>query len=191
MTSPPDLVTDRLRLTLLDESTAAAVLDYFERNRAHLEPWAPPAPPDFYTLDFWRRRAVIARDELAAGRALRLILRPRGEPNRVVGTCNYTEVIRGAFQACLLGYGLDRDEVGKGLMEEALRSSLAYCFTDFGLHRVMANYMPSNARSGALLRRLGFVVEGYARDYLYIDNAWQDHILTALTNPAPQPPRLL
>ena len=26
MTSPPDLVTDRLRLTLLDESTAAAVL---------------------------------------------------------------------------------------------------------------------------------------------------------------------
>jgi len=38
-------------------------------------------------------------------------------------------------------------------------------------------------RSGKLLRRQGFVVEGYSRDYLRIDGEWQDHIRTALVNP--------
>lgn len=50
------------------------------------------------------------------------------------------------------------------------------------MHRIMAAYLPYNQRSGKLLKRLGFIVEGYARDYLTIDGQWQDHILTSLTN---------
>jgi ribosomal-protein-alanine N-acetyltransferase len=42
-------------------------------------------------------------------------------------------------------------------------------------------------RSGRLLRALGFVVEGYARDYLQINGRWEDHILTSLTNQACAP----
>ena len=34
-----------------------------------------------------------------------------------------------------------------------------------------------------LLRRLGFVVEGYARDYLFLNGQWRDHVMTSLTNP--------
>ena len=41
------------------------------------------------------------------------------------------------------------------------------------LHRIMANYMPSNARSGSLLRRLGFREEGLAKDYLRINGRWR------------------
>lgn len=46
----------------------------------------------------------------------------------------------------------------------------------------MANYMPHNRRSGNVLKSLGFNIEGYARDYLYINGYWEDHILTSLTN---------
>ena len=49
------------------------------------------------------------------------------------------------------------------------------------IHRIMANYMPHNQRSGGLLARLGFEKEGYAKDYLLIDGQWRDHVLTALT----------
>jgi ribosomal-protein-alanine N-acetyltransferase len=49
----------------------------------------------------------------------------------------------------------------------------------------MANYRPENERSGRLLQRLGFAREGYARDYLFIDGAWRDHVLTSLTTPRP------
>jgi [ribosomal protein S5]-alanine N-acetyltransferase len=34
-----------------------------------------------------------------------------------------------------------------------------------------------------LLARLGFVVEGVAKEYLFIDGAWRDHVLTALRAP--------
>ena len=74
-------------------------------------------------------------------------------------------------------------EQGKGYMTEGLKSAIDYVFQELNLHRVMANYMPHNQRSGNVLKRLGFVVEGYARDYLLINGKWQDHILTSLTNP--------
>lgn len=54
----------------------------------------------------------------------------------------------------------------------------------------MANYMPANARSAAVLQRLGFTIEGTARDYLFLAGAWQDHVLTSLTNPRPVVPAL-
>jgi len=50
------------------------------------------------------------------------------------------------------------------------------------LHRIMANYVPTNERSASVLKKLGFQVEGYARDYLYLNGKWRDHILTSLTN---------
>ena len=61
-------------------------------------------------------------------------------------------------------------------------------FDTVGLHRIQANHLPENVRSARLLRRVGFVPEGYARDYLFIDGAWRDHVLTACTNPRPVPP---
>jgi [ribosomal protein S5]-alanine N-acetyltransferase len=106
----------------------------------------------------------------------------------IVGHCNFSNFVRGAFQACMLGYSVDHRHQGEGLMTEALRAAIAFVFAELRLHRIMANYVPTNERSGALLRRLGFSVEGYARDYLYIHDGWKDHVLTAITNPAPVEP---
>jgi ribosomal-protein-alanine N-acetyltransferase len=68
-------------------------------------------------------------------------------------------------------------------MAEALRAANAFVFGSMRLHRIMANYRPENERSARLLERLGFEREGLARDYLFIDGAWRDHVLTALVNP--------
>lgn len=66
-----------------------------------------------------------------------------------------------------------------------------FAFGTLRLHRIMANYLPHNTRSGAVLSRLGFKREGYAEAYLFINGKWQDHILTPLVNPenvAPEDP---
>ena len=65
-------------------------------------------------------------------------------------------------------------------MHEGLQLALGYMFQQQQMHRIMANYMPNNLRSGNVLKRLGFEREGYAKDYLRINGQWQDHILTSL-----------
>lgn len=39
------------------------------------------------------------------------------------------------------------------------------------------------ARAARVLQRLGFTIEGTAKDYLFLAGRWQDHILTSLINP--------
>jgi ribosomal-protein-alanine N-acetyltransferase len=130
-----------------------------------------------------RRRAA----EFADGRSACLLMLDRAaRDGAVIGRLNFTEIVRGPFRACILGYAVDRAYEGRGYMFEGLRAAIAWVFGELRLHRIMANYRPENERSGRLLERLGFVREGYARDYLFIDGAWRDHVLTALTNPDPE-----
>ncbi len=180
----PTLKTSRTIVTIPTADLASEVVSFFVRNQAHFAPWDPIPPQNFYTQAFWEERMIRAAQEFQAGTALRLMIlkAPQGP---VIGQCNFTQICRHSFQACYLGYGLDQDHVGQGIMTEALQSAIAYVFGTLKLHRIMANYLPTNEPSGRLLRRLGFTVEGYARDYLFIKGAWRDHILTALTNPDP------
>ena len=173
------------RLTLITPTRADAprMLRYVEDNRSHLASWEPSRPDEYYTLDYWSKELAFSAEECKQGKSLRLILLDRDAPSGPVkGQCTFSNIVRGPFQAAYLGYSLDHRAVGKGLMYEALSASIGYAFEELNLHRIMANYMPTNERSGRLLRRLGFTVEGYARDYLMLAGKWQDHILTALIN---------
>lgn len=183
MIEPPEITTDRLLLRLPQEDDAPAILRYYEDNREHFAPWWPQWSPDFFTEDLWRLRARQDQDNFQQDRAVRLYLFPHDMPGRIVGAMHFSQITRGAAQYCVLGYGLDREIQGRGLMQEALQAAIQYMFEQRNIHRIMANYIPHNQRSAAVLKRLGFAVEGYARDYLLIDGRWQDHILTSLTNP--------
>ena len=70
------------------------------------------------------------------------------------------------------------------MMREALTEAIRYVCDELRMHRIMANYMPRNDRSGRLLERLGFVVEGRAKEYLRINGVWEEHVLTSYTNRA-------
>ncbi len=158
----------------------------------HLDRWSPPAGRGFFTASFWREKLRLAVEEFHADRAVRFVLQPRlgDEPALdapIIGTCNYSNIVRGPFQACHLGYQIGLAQQGRGMMAEALRSANAFMFDERRLHRIMANYRPENYRSARLLQRLGFRREGIAADYLFIDGAWRDHVLTALVNPAYDP----
>ena len=186
--SLPRIVTDRLLLTIPDEAAAPRMLAFVEENREHFAPWSPPEPAGYYTEKFWREYFQRARRQFEQDLSLRLVFFFRDDAEgMVVGDCNFTNIVRGPFQACYLGYKIARRAEGQGLMREALQAAIQYVFETLRLHRIMANYVPVNERSGRLLRSLGFNVEGYARDYLLVGGAWRDHILTSLTNTGLKP----
>lgn len=177
------IITERLALRMAAAADVPAVLRYFGDNTAYLEPWEPARPAGFLTHEFWADQVQRNADQARAGTALRLFIFPHDTPGEVIGTVNFTEIVRGVFQACYLGYGLSVAREGRGCMREALRGAIAHAFGPMRLHRIMANYQPHNRRSGNVLKALGFQVEGYARDYLRVNGQWVDHVLTSLTNP--------
>jgi len=191
--SPLVLFGERIVLSLPGAEAAPRLVTYFETNRAHLTPWEPPFPDGLFTNAFWDRRLELNQREYRDGTSMRLVLAARSDPDGpVLGMANFTQFIRGAAMCCTLGYSLDQDAQGSGLMTEALQVSIRHLFDALKFHRIQASYIPTNERSGVLLRRLKFVVEGYARDYLFINGAWRDHVLTSLTNPqAPLPDYLV
>ena len=183
----PLLRTERLTLALPNRAAAVEALAFYQRNREHLRAWSPPIPANADSLDHWLAVADQATAAFAAGTMVRLWMHAIDAPDAVIGSIGFSQIYRGPFCNATLGYQIDAAFEGRGLMAEALRSAIDYMFITQGLHRISANYRPENARSGKLLARLGFRIEGYAERYLFIDGQWRDHILTARTNDAFEP----
>jgi [ribosomal protein S5]-alanine N-acetyltransferase len=160
------------------------VAAYYQRNVAHFARWDPPLPPDHARLPVVAESLAEGQRAFDEGRSLRWWLEPRGKPGWVIGSVHLSGIARGPFHGCSLGYGLDAQHTGRGLMHEALSALLDEAFSPaINLHRVQAAIRPENAASLRVVQRLGFREEGLARDYLYIDGAWRDHLLFALVNP--------
>lgn len=185
--TPVLIQTARTLLRLPDPSDIPEILRYYKDNETRFIPTHPVRDPNFYTEAHWMDNIQKVQKEYREGKSVRFFLFSRGPANEVIGTVNLGEIARGPFQACYLGYDLSGTHEGKGFMTEALQAVIDYIFSTLKLHRIMANYQPYNSRSGKVLDRLGFVVEGHAKDYLLINGEWRDHVLTSLTNPEWKP----
>jgi [ribosomal protein S5]-alanine N-acetyltransferase len=177
------LATDRLFLREPDSPMAQRLLEYWSANQLRFAPFGPKLDASL-SLEMAQQSIQTALRDKQLGTAVRFFVFEQSCNYAIIGDISLTNIVRGVFRACHLSYRIDAAHEGKGYMAEALFSVLQHAFTALNLHRVMANYMPTNVRSGALLRRLGFSVEGYARDYLFLNGAWQDHVLTSLIAPA-------
>jgi [ribosomal protein S5]-alanine N-acetyltransferase len=184
MTPLPELHTERLVLRASDPALAAAVAAYHQRNREAHAPWNPPLPVSVFTEQGQHERLAAAAKAEADGVQVGWWFSLRGDASPVIGHARFSQISRGPFCSAVLGYSIDAAQEGRGLMREALTAALADVFGPrVALHRVQANARPENTRSLLLLARLGFVVEGVAKQYLFIDGAWRDHVLTALRAP--------
>ncbi len=174
--------TDRLLLKILDPSHAELTLDYYLRNRAFLEEWEPVREEAFYTLEKQREILTQEQADIESGRLFRVWIFKKGEENSAIGTFGFSNIVRGAFLSCFLGYKLDGREICKGYMTEALQRGIAVMFEEYGLHRIEANIMPKNGASFRVVEKLGFCCEGLSPKYLKINGVWEDHIHMALLN---------
>lgn len=172
------LTTKNLILKIPGAEDLTALKAFDKRNKAHLEKWETIID---LTDEEYQNRLINWRDECEEEKSVRFFICDKTHPNQIIGLCHLSQIFRGPFQACYLGYKLDHAYEGKGFMFEALQETIRFAFEELRLHRIMANYMPSNSRSAKLLNRLGFEIEGYAKNYLFINHQWENHVLTALS----------
>ncbi len=79
-----------------------------------------------------------------------------------------------------IGYVLHPEHWGRGLAQEAAQGVLRFAFEQLALHRVSATCDSRNHASASVLRRIGMVQEGWARDERRIRDGWRDTLLFAV-----------
>lgn len=173
--------TERLLLKVSDPSFAQTTADYYLRNKSFLEEWEPVRSAEFYTKPYQEELLKIELANIESGNSFRLwIFKKVG--GKLIGSVGFNNIVWGAFLSCFLGYKLDKDEINKRYMTEAVQKGIEVMFSDFGLHRIEANILPRNKRSLRVVEKLGFYNEGLARQYLKINGKWEDHIHVVLLN---------
>ncbi len=149
-----------------------------EGSRDFLEPWEPAWPKDASTRSAYRRRLRHYAEQWRNGSGYSFFVVRRSDAV-LLGGLTLSNVRRGITQSGSLGYWIGESYARQGVMTEAVRAALCFCFDNLSLHRVEAACLPANIASRRLLDKCGFREEGYATKYLKIDGEWADHVLFA------------
>ena len=165
------MVGERVYLRRPRAADAAVFCAAIRASRTIHRRWTrPPATSKGYAVMLARARRQASLTLFAC----------RREDDGLVGVFDLSQIFHGIMQSGYLGYYALAPHARHGYMRDGLELMLRYAFRTLRLHRVESNIQPANKRSIGLVRRAGFVREGYSRRYLKIDGRWRDHERWAL-----------
>lgn len=78
---------------------------------------------------------------------------------------------------------MTHDAQGTGAAEKATKAILDYAFHKLDLHRVYLNVRKNNVRAIRFYEKIGFTLEGVARDALYTEEGFVDLLWFAILKP--------
>jgi [ribosomal protein S5]-alanine N-acetyltransferase len=179
----PVIVTERMVLHVSELDEVGKIVRYLLRNKEHLRPWEPKRDDLYFTEKAWEAGPDRDRHEARTGQAyrFRMLLKTslRGE---YIGTISLRDIRPWPAYHATIGYSLDHELEGQGLMTEGVEAVIRFGFEQVNLRRIEACFMPSNVRSERLLTSLGFQVEGLLRSSMEVDGRWEDHQICSLIN---------
>lgn len=176
---PAWLTSDEVTVRPLAYRDARAWRDARRRSAAWLRPWDATVPPGASTRPS-TFRALVRRlhKQARAGTTYPFAIDVDG---RFAGQITVNNIVRGSAQFASIGYWLDREFAGRGVMPRAVALVIDHCFTTAGLHRIEVAVRPENSNSLRVVEKLGLREVGYAPRFLHIDGEWRDHRLYAIT----------
>ena len=159
-------VPQRVHLEPPSSAWKTAFLTAARRSRGLHRPWiqAPSEPHEF--------TAYLRRRSSAANPGYLVVDSASGS---LAGVVNLNEVVQGGFQSAYLAYYAFVPFEARGFLSAGLSLAITDAFRRLKLHRLEANIQPGNARSIALVKRLGFRLEGLSPRYLKVGGRWRDH----------------
>jgi ribosomal-protein-alanine N-acetyltransferase len=169
---------ERIHLRPPERADWSAWSELRAQSREFLKPWEPSWTADALSRTAFRRRLTRYAMDWREDEGYSFFI--FHHDGRLLGGIGLTNLRRGVAETASLGYWMGCPHARQGYMTEAVGLLLTYAFERLKLHRVEAACLPENAPSRALLTKIGFKEEGYARGYLCIDGRWQDHVLHAL-----------
>ena len=154
------LSTRRLLLRQFSPSDADDLFDYLSLRSTYT--YEPGAPVDIEQA----RRLAAERSQATKFLAVEL-----KSEHKLIGHISVEPLEPKDFKTYDLGYIFNPRYHHQGYATEAVQGAIAFCFTDLGAHRIIANCNPENAASWRLLERCGLLREGVFRKNVYF---WKD-----------------
>ena len=154
------------------------VLFSWINDRALAVQSAPFHPVHQADHEEWFRNLRARRDVVIFG------IRRAGD-DRLVGSCQLhgiNHIHRSAELQIRIGVAEAR---GAGIGTDACRALLKHAFEDLNLTRVFLHVLASNTAAKRLYEKVGFEVEGIARQAVFIDGQWHDVVTMARRLDAP------
>ena len=159
-----------------------------QRNVSWLRPWDATQPPG--AEDGARTFRAMVRDwnrQARYGRMLPFVITYGGAAAGVarskwplVGQLTVSGITYGSARWANLGYWVDEQYAGRGIVPVAVALAADHCWFNLGLHRIEVAIRPENKASLRVVEKLGFRYEGERPGYLHIDGDWRDHRIFAL-----------
>lgn len=173
-----ELKSERLSIKLIGPDIAEDFLEYYKENKEFLKSFEPLREEGFYTYEGQVKDLKEKYTLYLNGYMI-----PFGiyYKEKLIGRISISNIVLGSFRSCIIGYGLHKDYLRKGLMSEAVSVITDYCFNELNLHRVEASTLVDNKASQGVLLKNGFNQVGLNKNYLFINNKWRDHYTFSLT----------
>ena len=105
------------------------------------------------------------------------------DTDRLIGSCALSQLDGengSAMYHITIG---EKDVWGRGYGTEATRLMLGHAFANLSLHRVALSVFEFNQRAIRSYRRVGFQVEGRAREAIWREGRWWDEITMSILEP--------
>ena len=182
MNRSPTISEGDITLRLIRQRDAGAWREIRRRNREWLQPWEASLPPEASLItdvpSTFGQMVRRMRKDARAGRALPWAILVDG---RLAGQLTVGGITYGSLRSAYIGYWIDQDLAGRGIMPAAVAMACDYCLDNVRLHRIEINIRPENTASLRVVDKIGLRKEGDRPKYLHIDGDWRDHVTHVVT----------
>ena len=162
-------VRENLVLRFIQPEEAEALFALVDRNRAYLRErlnWVDKETEPRNSLETIQKRieAATVPKRLEFGIYL---------DSQLVGSMGFNEIsMRNKFGE--IGYWLTEELQGQSIMTDCVRALVTYGFAEVGLNRIEIRCSPTNLKSEAIPKKLGFTYEGTARGRYFLYDHFED-----------------
>ncbi len=163
------VVDNEIELELATKYIAKDIFDIIDRNRENLKhyfTWLDSVKEPTDTKEYIKSRLEL----MAKGKTIYMAIRYQG---KFVGVVDFNSINEDRKTA-EIGYILDIEYRGKGIMRRAVRALCNMAFTTMGMNKVIIRCANNNPKSCNVAKSLGFKIEGTLREFEEIDGTMID-----------------
>ena len=162
-------INDKLSLKFPKTEEAQEIYEIVDKNREHLRKWL--AWVDMTTSASDIEKNITERIErFEAKKSASFYAYYEGKWIASVGYVSIDNINKLGE----IGYWIDSEYEGRGLMTECVKACIKYGFEDLDLHRIVIRCSENNNKSSAIPERLGFTMDGKLREDHLINGVYEN-----------------